>query len=372
MNSAMTDSSLILIGVGGTGSLTVRGVRRAYGGRLRALAIDTDAATGSAGDVDFSLLGGNRLSGRGSGGQSAAVRAAFQDDPAFIDSKLEGVRTAVVVTALGGGTANGATGELVKHLNLLGITSLVFATLPFSFEGEERRREAHAALGPVSTHADALAAMPLDQLVADAGSDNFQLALQRAADTLASGVTLLWRILEKPGYIKLDSERLRNILSSAGSARFAAVSATGDNRADIVINQLRQSALLAAGPAARPIRKVLLGILAGDDLRLSEIDKLVKGVQSAFAPNAELELGTVNDEETFSGRLAAAVLLFEECAVSSARAKSGDPAKRLRHLSSGERALTASDRFGNSEKTSWNDENLDIPTYLRRNLTLER
>ncbi len=368
----LTDSSLILIGVGGTASLTVRGVHRAYGGNLRALAIDTDASTGASGEVDFALLGGNRLAGRGSGGQAAQVRAAFQDDPAFIDAKLEGVRTAVVVTALGGGTANGATGELLKHLNQLGVTALVFATLPFSFEGEERNREARAALGSVASHADALAAMPMDLLVTGANSDNFRLALQQAADTLASGVTLLWRILEKPGYIRLDSERLRHLLASAGNARFAAVSAAGERRAELVLEQLRQSALLAAGPAARPIRKILLGILAGDDLRLSEIARLVEGIQSAFAPGATLELGTVNDEATFSGRLAVTVLLFEENAVSTAKAQSGDPARRQRHLSGGERALVAADRFGSSEKTCWNDENLDIPTYLRRNLTLER
>ena len=59
-------------------------------------------------------------------------RAAFLDDPAFLDAKLDGVRTAVVVTCLGGGTSNGATAELLKRLRSLGIASLVFATLPFS------------------------------------------------------------------------------------------------------------------------------------------------------------------------------------------------------------------------------------------------
>ena len=35
-------------------------------------------------------------------------------------------------------------------------------------------------------------------------------------------------------------------------------------------------------------------------------------------------------------------------------------------------ALVGGDRFGASEKTYWKEEDLDIPTYLRRNLTLER
>ena len=364
-------SSLILIGVGGAGTIMARNVRRAYGGSLRALAIDTDASSGTSGDIDFALLGGNRLAGRGAGGQAGAVRAAFQDDPTFIDAKLSDVRTAVVVTCLGGGTADGATAELLKRLHALGIASLVFATLPFSFEGEERTREAKAALGPMAVHADALAAIPLDQLVADAETDSFQDALARAADTLASGITLLWRILEKPGYIRLDAERLRNIIAGAGTVRFAAASAMGENRADALLDSLRRNPLLAAGPVNRPIRRMLVGILAGDDLRLSEIGTLVDGIRAAFGPDAALDLGTVNDEETFSGRLTAVLLLFEEGVTAAQPVVPGTTARR-RNLSAAEHALVGSDRFGSSDKTYWKDENLDIPTYLRRNLTLER
>ena len=365
-------SPLVLIGVGGAATIAVRGVRSAYGGSLRAIAVDTDASSGATGDIDFVLLGGNRLSGRGSGGQSGAVRAAFLDDPAFLDSHLADVRTAVIVSCLGGGTANGATAELVKHLHALGITTLVFATLPFAFEGDERTREAKAALGPMAAHADALVTLPLDRLVADADTDNFQTSLARAADTLASGVTLLWRILEKPGYIRLDSERMRNIISGSGAVRFAAVSAMGEGRADAVLDKLRQSPLLAAYGSPRPIRKILFGILAGDDLRLSEVGTLAKGVQSAFGPDAAFELGTVNDESVFSGRLAVVLLLFEESATSNVGRAKGGVSPRRRALSSAERALVGSDRFGGSEKTLWHDEDLDIPTYLRRNLTLER
>ena len=369
--TASPASSLLLIGIGGAGSIAVRGVHRAYGGGLRVLAVDTDASSGSAGDVDFTLLGGNRLSGRGAGGQAGAVRAAFLDDPAFLDAKLDGVRTAVVVTCLGGGTANGATAELLKRLRSLGIASLVFATLPFSFEGEERMREAKGALGPMAAHAGALAVLPLDQLVANAETDNFQTALARAADTLASGITLLWRILERPGYIRLDAERLRNIIAGAGTVRFAAASAMGENRADALLDSLRRNPLLAAGPVNRPIRRMLMGVLAGDDLRLSEIGTLVNGARAAFGPDAALDLGTVNDEETFSGRLTAVLLLFEEGVTAAQPSVPGATARR-RNLSAAEHALVGSDRFGSSDKTYWKDENLDIPTYLRRNLTLER
>ena len=101
-------SSMMLIGIGGGGSAIARGVRRAFGEGLRFLAIDTDAAT-AADCEDFLLLGGNRLSGRGSGGDIVAARLATEDSVKLLDEHLDGVRLAVIVTALGGGTGGGAT-----------------------------------------------------------------------------------------------------------------------------------------------------------------------------------------------------------------------------------------------------------------------
>ena len=138
-------SSMMLIGIGGGGSAIARGVRRAFGEGLRFLAIDTDAAT-AADCEDFLLLGGNRLSGRGSGGDVVAARLAPEDSINSLDPKIEGVRLAIIVTSLGGGTGGGATLETVKRLDSLGIPSIVFATTPFTFEGEDRQRSARGVM----------------------------------------------------------------------------------------------------------------------------------------------------------------------------------------------------------------------------------
>ena len=368
-------SSLLLLGVGGTGATAVRGVRRAYGPGLRALAIDSDASSGNASEIPFVLLGGDRLAGRGAGGLAAEARAAFLDNPDVLDSHLDGVRTAVIVAALGGGTGGGATGEIVKHLSARGIVSVVFTALPFAFEGEGRVMAARTAFGSIEHEADVTVPMPLDTLVADAVSDNMKESLARAADTLATALTLFWRILEKPGYIALDAERLRNAISEAGRARFATAAAFGPDRAEDVLRSLSSSRLLADGPTHAPARSIFMGILAGDDLRLSEVARVADGFRAAFGRSAAFQLGTVNDETTFAGRLVAAVLVFEGS--SAAVAKGPNEGRRAARAAAksrknAESALAAADRFSDSEKTIWHDEDLDIPTYLRRNLTLDR
>ena len=357
-------SPLILIGVGTAGAAMTRGVLRAYGPGIRALVLDTDAQSGANGDLPFTLLGGNRLAGRGTGGQPASARASFQDNPTLLDPALEGVRTAVVVTALGGGTGGGATGELLKHLHMLGIVTLLFATLPFEFEGEERMRVAKTSAGPICQHADVSVLLPLDKLVSGS-TDNMKEALTRGVDTLASGVTLLWRILEKPGYISLDAERLRSILTRCGQAQFATVTASGENRVETILAEFANHPLIRRSAAQPPIRTMLVGILAGDDLRLSEISAITSGLTAAFGPHARLELGTVNDEDTFSGRLSVVVLMFEESAMAATSGGSSSANEK-----NAERPSNS--RFRRAEKTLYNGEDLDVPTYIRRQLTLDR
>ena len=366
MNSP--NPSILLLGIGGGGAVLARGILRAFGPGIRTLILDTDARSGGNGDLPFTLLGGNRLAGRGTGGQPALARAAFQDSPEILDTALEGVRTVVIVTALGGGTGGGASGELLKHLHSLGIVTLIFATMPFAFEGDERRRAASTAAGPIEQTADVSVCLPLDDLVAEAGTDNMREALAHGLETIAAGVTLFWRVLEKPGYIRFDAERLRTTLSACGRGHFATAVAQGPDRVQHVLAALAANRLLARNDSSPPVRSILVGVLAGDDLRLSEINMIVCGLTAAFGTDANIELGTVNDEGTFSGRLAVVVLVFEQSAARPAPVSADGTARKPR----GEHAaLAGNGRFQRAEKTMWNDEDLDIPTYIRIGLRID-
>ena len=361
-------SPLMLLGIGGAGGAIAAGVNRAYGGGMRMLVVDTDARTSACTDPSsLVLLGANRLSGHGAGGNVNDARTAVRGELDVLDERMAGVRTAVVVAGLGGGTGGGVAVEVIQHLRRNGIATLLFATMPFTFEGEACAKRATSVKSLLETEADISVFIELDKLVASTGQDNMSQALRLGTDTLASGITLLWRLLEKPGYIRLDPERLRKLMLDGGPARFATASAMGEDRAAKVVATLKSSPLLAAGRETHA-RAMLVGILAGDDLRLSEVGMIANELQFNFAANAELSLGTVNDEETFSGRLAAVALIFGEGTRPAFRQ---DPAVRSRAggIAYGPQGRG---RFQNSEKTIWRGTDLDVPTYIRQNITLDR
>ena len=362
------ESPMVLIGIGTAGCAIARGIGRAFGESLRCVLADTDATSGQAGGT-FALLGGDRLSGRGAGGQVVEGRLAAEDSIKAIDEHLGGVRLAVVVTALGGGTGGGATLEAAKHLDGLGIPCVVFATTPFTFEGEDRQRNSRGVMTMIQDAASTTFFLPLDKLVD--GTDNMAEAMRRAVDVMAGGVTLFWRLVEKPGYLRLDVERLRHLLGGAGRGRFATVTTQGPSRAADAVDLIMRSEMLAT--SSGPVRSTLCGILAGDDLLLSEVGTIADGVRGAFGGHT-FDLATVNDEATFSGRLSVVVMLFESAARADGDAKPGSVMGSTRRRR-GKDALSVGTagrgRFKNVEPTIWRGEDLDVPTFIRKNLNLD-
>ena len=362
------NSPLLLIGIGTAGSSIASGVNRAFGNGLRYVLMDTDATTGQSGEP-FVLIGGNRLSGRGTGGDIATGRLAAAESVSLLDEHLDSVRIAVIVTALGGGTGGGATIETAKHLAERGIPTIVFATTPFAFEGEDRSRNTRDVLSLIEDAASASVILPLDKLIGDV--DNMNAALRRAVDTLASGVTLFWRLVEKPGYLRLDAERLRHFLSGAGRGRFATVTVQGPNRAAEAVDSLIRSELLTTSSA--PVKTTLCGILAGNDLLLCEVGKIADSIRSSFG-GLSFDLATVNDEEAFSGRLSVVVMLFESAGKTEEIQKSGSVmtgGRRRRPRGPLGGVTTGRGRFNSAEPTIWNGEDLDVPTFIRKNLSLD-
>lgn len=353
---------MLLLGLGTSGVTIARSVAERFSGDIRLALADTDVKSAGDGHA-FTLIGGERLSGRGAGGDVVAARLATEDSITHLDPIFEGVRLVIIVTCLGGGTGAGATLETLNRLSSLGIPAVVFATLPFPFEGETRLRNARGYMSMIENAANATFFLPLEKLVAE--TDEMTKALDKATQTVTEGITLFWRLVEKPGYLKLDAERIRHLLQSAGRGRFAAITREGPTRAADAADGLIRSELLAT--ANGPVRAILCGVLAGDDLRLSELETLSNGIREAFGEHTAFEMATVNDEENFAGKLSTVVMLFEQ----NGREKTASAKTKGHHSNPLDPGPTGRGRFNNAEQTFRNDENLDIPTYIRQGISLE-
>ncbi len=385
-------SGLLLLGVGGGGCRLAASVLSAYGGGLRALGVDTDALSNretAAGGMTCLLFGGTLLAGHGTGGDAIKGRMVAQEDMRNLMPHLQGVRTVVVLACLGAGTGGGATPEIIKALHDMGLATVCFVTLPFAFEGEARRKAAERVLPMIEENADSMVVVPLDELFHDAGDGLLSDAIQITEGLVAAGITLLWRLLTKPGFIRLDAERLHAMVLKGGNARFGFSSADGPGRAERAVAALRASRLLRSGDALAKANALLVGILAGSDLRLSEVGEVMGQLRGVCKSDCTIEMGTVLDAR-FDGRIELVALAFESwtAAAKLESRKDAPPvqeppvadafpiqsgSKKSRNKSS-KLSLNASGRgkFQNVEPTIYDGQDLDVPTFLRRGITLER
>jgi len=330
------------------------------------------------------LLAVPRLDGMGTGGDPIKGRLAVQDDSDALTREWDGVHIAVVVVALGGGTGGGATPELLRLFRKKEITTLCFALLPFPFEDAVRRQAAERALPQLDESADTLVVIPQGELWAGTEGDErtFGASRREACRAFGHAMTLLWRLVLTPGFIRLDPARLRAVLASRGRARFCLSEAVGSARAHDAAKGLLDQVTTANTSA--PARAVVLGILAGEDLRLSELGAIMQRVSESLPDDCRLDMGTIVDNG-YDGCLCVIALVFETWreagVVTGGAAPSENPVTRPTLLGGGRRSRagtgaksklgfnTGKGRFRDIESTIFNGEDLDIPTVVRKHIT---
>lgn len=384
----MRTDDLLLIAVGGAAAGVARFVIERAATNMRVLILDTDDAVlqsvSPMEGVSATIFGAKRLSGRGTGGDRRLGAGALRDDAALVQSQIGSPRLAILLTCCGGGTS-GAVPTLLEMLRNQGIATMTFATMPFSFEGADRQQCATVMMPTIASASDAVARVPLDSLLSEA-----QLKLPKAeafaivAERLAAGLTLLWKLLAQPDFLVFDCERFHRFLSNGSGngfpCTFADVSFSGPTRAEQALEALVTSPRFSPDGIDRLANasQVIVGVLAGDDFRLSELGTLMDGLRKHCAAAQEVLLGTARDTAS-PGVLSVVVMAFAlpgaDVAERPELGLSATAGKRRSSKRSGRSASPLSvvkNRFTDVEQTIVNGQDLDVPTYQRRGIRLSR
>ncbi len=381
----MTTDDLLFITVGGAAATIAQRMIATVHLPLRALILDTDDATLQnfvpMPGVSTTIFGALRLQGRGTGGDYSLGSAALRDDISDILSQIGAPRLAIVLTCCGGGTS-GAVATLLGHLHEQGIATLTFATEPFTFEGEDRRRCANVILPTLDASGDAVTRIPLDTLLNDVAREApLEQAFEYVTQRLSAGLSVLWQLLSAPGFIAFDAEHFHHFLTQGATTSlhfyFADAEATGPDRAEEILQTLIDSPRFKGDGVNRleNASHLLVGVLAGSDLRLSELSTLMEGFRSYCGKTMQPLLGTTCNP-AFDGRLTVVLLAFgTPLADVASKGAIAAPIKGGKRSSKnrGDACLGATqNRFSDVEPTLYNGQNLDEPTYYRRGIHLAR
>lgn len=380
----MNLDDLLFIAVGGGAASIARSVIANASAPMRALILDTDDAIlqtlpPTAG-VSTTIFGTKRLSGRGTGGDTHLGAGALRDDAQMVMSQIGTPRLAVLLTCCGGGTSK-ATELLLEMLRTQGIATITFATEPFDFEGSDRKTSAKNLLETLALASDAFTKIRLSTLVTPEESAlPLEQLFEKVAQRIAAGTNLFWSLLANPGFLSFDAEHFHRMLtqSALSGMRFTFSTATeeGPERAKKALETLIASPAFQENgiDRLRCAAQIIVGILAGSDLRLCELSQVMDGLREHCSALKESFLGT-SLEPAREGAFSVVVMAFGAAPVEAG--KRPDPLAQVGHKGRNRKSKTpqlggGTDRFGDVERTLYNGQDLDEPTYLRRNIRLTR
>ena len=177
-------------------------------------------------------------------GYQAAIESADEIRQALVDARM-----IFICAGLGGGTGSGAAPVVAQLAREAGSFVIVFATLPFSFEGKRRAAQAQEALARLGEIANAVICFENDRMgdmVAPKAGIHQAFAV---ADVMISqSVRSIVNLIQRPGLIRIGFDDLLSALrSQSGRCLFGFGESDSDNRAHDALTQALKNPLMDKG-----------------------------------------------------------------------------------------------------------------------------
>jgi cell division protein FtsZ len=401
-HQALCDRSVAikLVGVGGAGSNAVDRLKMESLERLQLAVINTDSQALSSSPVqDKVLIGMGSTRGLGAGGDPELGRQAAEDDREKIARVVKDCDLVFIIAGMGGGTGGGASPVVAEIAAEQGALVIAFVTLPFSFEGGRRLKQAEEGLAALRRACDAVIPLPNDILLQEAADNETVLdSFARADEWIGRGVKSIWAMLSKTGLINVDFATLRQAFQNRGAKTlFGLAEGSGENAAAEAIADLKLCPLLHTPEFSRRADRLLVNITGGTDLTLPRVNEIMNAIAEQFGRDSHIIMGAVIDE-AMQGRVEISVLGASDMGTRGAVARRPAPARPRAAAGRGEEPaqeapaapaqeqappgrkptqeefgfgeVESRGQFERTDRNLFDGQDLDVPTYLRKGIKI--
>src|ERR1700676_3846641 len=287
-----------IVGVGGAGSNVLDRIVLDGMEKADLIAINTHVQSFTSSVAAHKEQPGREVTrGLGTGGDpdlgySAAVESADEIRQALVDARM-----IFICAGLGGGTGSGATPLVVQLAREAGSLVIVFATLPFSFEGKRRAAQAQEALSRVNQVGNGGTCFEKDGM-GDMGGPKAGInkAFAVADITISQSLRSIVNLIQRPGLIRIGFDDLfRALRSDNGRCLFGYGEGDSDNRAHDALKQALKNPLMNKGKMLADAAHVLVQVSGGPGMTLSEVEILMQELGKHISDQTQILFGTAVD-----------------------------------------------------------------------------
>jgi len=297
-HEAIPSSAVKIVGLGGAGANMLERIAldSIEGAELLALNTDIRTLVGCLAKEKIQL-GVNLTKGLGTGGDPELGQQAMLEAEAKVREALKGQQIVFLCTGLGGGTGSGAAPIVARIAREEGAFVVVFATMPFFFEGRRRRDQAETSLNQLAVLSNALVTFDnnrMGELVL--AKQGIHEAFSAADKMISESIKAVIRLVIRPGLINVGLDDLMSALRTNRSrCLFGSGMADGKDRASKALRNALASPLLDQGSLLKDAQTVLVHLSGGESLTLFEIELLMQNLQKYVPEKAHVLFGAAID-----------------------------------------------------------------------------
>ncbi len=298
-----------IIGIGGGGSNIVSEIAQKVKKSSFYIA-NTDAAALRRPPKSVSVFqfGESFTQGLGTGMDPRVGEEAAAEAKEKIKKITEGQDLVILVASLGGGTGSGAVPVFAQIAKASGSLTYGIFTLPFEFEGDKKSEIAKNALEKVKPHLSALTILPNERVFEVVPKATpFAKTLSYINTALSDSLQGLIETIYDIGVINIDFADLCAILAGNGKMAFLN-SATFKKGQETDLDSFEKAFSSPLYPySIDKTRGLLLNVVAKNDLKLIEVNKILTRAAGRIHKDAKIIFG-VSHEGALAGAVKVTVL----------------------------------------------------------------
>jgi len=287
-----------VVGIGGGGGNAITSMINEGGIEgVEFVAVNTDAQALLHNKAEIKVQIGDQLTkGLGSGGSPDIGKQASEESREKLKDELGNADMVFITCGEGGGTGTGASPTIAEVARESGALTVAVVTRPFDFEGSPRRRAADDGIESLRDKVDTLIIIPNQRVlhVIDKKTSILE-AFHRIDSVLHQAVKGIAELITLPGLINVDFADVKTIMQNSGNAIMGMGLGSGEKRAITAIRQAISSPLLDT--TIDGAKGILLNIVGGEDLSMSEIDEAATMIAKSVDPDANIIFGAAIDEK---------------------------------------------------------------------------
>ena len=287
---------LRVVGIGGAGGNAISRMSNHGMKGVDLLAVNTDLqALAQLKGLQSFAIGPRTTGGMGSGGRAETGRKAINESRAQIARLIDGADMVFITAGMGGGTGTGASAVVAEIAKKQSALTVGVVTLPFAFEGPDRRSVALAGLDQLMHKVDTLIVAENDRLLPALKADvSLGDAFRAADEVLRQGVQGISEILTSAGIVNVDFADVKAVMTNGGPSFMAVAEAKGKEAAIEAASAALSNPLFDA--PVEGASGILLNVRGGKDLTLAQVHEVAAIIRRSANPESNIIFGVVQDK----------------------------------------------------------------------------